>query len=76
MKKYNFLLLGHILDVSPYLSTKRIAEICLDIWGILKKVTVKSVLTQEQFFRTNHIVRCRSKLLQLGFSKLALVLVL
>ena len=53
-----------------------IAEKCFDIWGILKMASVKSVEPQNNFFSINHIIRCRSKFLPLGFSKFVLVLIL
>ena len=53
-----------------------IAEKCFDIWGILKMASVKSVEPQNNSFSINHIIRCRSKLLPLGFSKFVLVLIL
>ena len=53
-----------------------IAEKCFDIWGILKMVSVKSVESSNKCFSVNHIIRCRSKFLLLGFSKFVLVLIL
>ena len=53
-----------------------IAEKCFDIWGILKMASVKSVGSSNNFFGVNHIIRCRSKFLPLGFSKFVLVLIL
>ena len=53
-----------------------IAENCFDIWGILKMASVKSVEPESNSFSINHIIRCRSKLLPLGFSKFVLVLIL
>ena len=53
-----------------------IAEKCFDIWGILKMASVKSVGTGNNCFSVNHIIRCRSKFLPLGFSKCVLVLIL
>ena len=53
-----------------------IAEKCFDIWGILKMASVKSVEPGNNCFSVNHIIRCRSKLLLLGFSKFVLVLIL
>ena len=53
-----------------------IAEKCFDIWGILKMVSVKSVESGNNCFSVNHIIRCRSKFLPLGFSKFVLVLIL
>ena len=53
-----------------------IAEKYFDIWGILKMATVKSVEPGNNFFSINHIIRCRSKLLLLRFSKFVLVLIL
>ena len=52
------------------------AENCFDIWGILKMATVKSVEPGNNSFSINHIIRCRSKLLPLGFLKFVLVLIL
>ena len=37
---------------------------------------VKSVKPGNNSFSINHIIRCRSKFLQLGFSKFVLVLIL
>ena len=56
--------------------TVSIAEKCFDIWGILKMVSVKSVESGNKCFSVNHIIRCRSKFLPLGFSKFVLVLIL
>ena len=56
--------------------TVSIAEKCFDIWGILKMASVKSVESGNNCFSVNHIIRCRSKFLPLGFSKFALVLIL
>ena len=53
-----------------------IAEKCFDIWGILKMASVKSVERGNNCFSVNHNIRCRSKLLPLGFSKSVLVLIL
>ena len=53
-----------------------IAEKCFDIWGILKMASVKSVEPGNNCFSVNHIIRCRSKPLLLGFSKFVLVLIL
>ena len=53
-----------------------IAEKCFDIWGILKMASVKSVECGNNSFSVNHNIRCRSKLLLLGFSKSVLVLIL
>ena len=53
-----------------------IAEKCFDIWGILKMASVKSVESGNNYFSVNHIIRCRSKFLPLGFSKFVLVLIL
>ena len=53
-----------------------IAEKCFDIWGILKNATVKSVKPENNSFNTNQIIRCRSKLLPLEFSKFVMVLIL
>ena len=55
---------------------KSIAEKCFDIWGILKMASVKSVESSNNCFSVNHIIRCRSKFLPLGFSKFVLVLIL
>ena len=52
------------------------AEKCFDIWGILKMASVKSVESGNNCFNINHIIRCRSKFLPLGFSKFVLVLIL
>ena len=53
-----------------------IAEKCFDIWGILKMATVKSAEPGNNSFSINHIIRYRSKLLPVGFSKFVLVLIL
>ena len=53
-----------------------IAKKCFDIWGILKMASVKSVESGNNCFSVNHIIRCRSKFLPLGFSKFVLVLIL
>ena len=53
-----------------------IAEKCFDIWGVLKMAAVKPVEPRNNSFSVNHIIRCRSKLILLGFSKFALVLIL
>ena len=53
-----------------------IAEKCFDIWGILKMASVKSVESSNNCFSVNHIIRCRSKFLPLGFSKFVLILIL
>ena len=53
-----------------------IAEKCLDILVILKMAIVKSVEVGSNSFSINHIIRCRSELLPLGFSRLSLVLIL
>ena len=53
-----------------------IIEKCSDILGILKMAPVKSVEPGNNSFSINHIIRCRSKLLPLGFSKFVLVLIL
>ena len=51
-------------------ATISIAEKCFDIWGIiLKMATVKSVKPGNKSFSINQIIRFRSKLLPLGFSK-------
>ena len=68
-------------EISAHLRDKHfeccsIAEKCFDIWGILKMASVKSVEPQNNSFSINHIIRCRSKLLPLGFSKFVLVLIL
>ena len=47
-----------------------------DIWGILKMATVKSVESGNNSFSINHIIRCRSELLPLGFPRFVLVLIL
>ena len=53
-----------------------ITEKCFDFWCILKMASVKSVYLGNNFFMINHIIRCRSKLLPLGFFlKFALVLI-
>ena len=52
------------------------AEKCFDNWGILKMATVKSVESGNNSFSINHMIRCRSKLVPLGFSKFLLVLIL
>ena len=52
-----------------------IAEKCFDNRDILQMATVKSVEPGNNSFSINHI-RCRSKLLPLGFSKFVLVLIL
>ena len=57
-------------------SKTSIAEKCFDIWGILKMASVKSVESGNNCFGVNHIIRCRSKFLPLGFSKFVLVLIL
>ena len=53
-----------------------IAEKCFDIWGILKMVSLKSVESGNNCFSINHIIRCRSKFLPLGFSNFVLFLIL
>ena len=53
-----------------------IAEKCFDIWGILKMASVKSVEPGNNSFSLIQIIRCRSKLLPLGFLKFVLVLIL
>ena len=53
-----------------------IAEKCFDILGILKMAIVKSVGVGSNSFSINHIIRCRSELLPLGFSRFVLVLIL
>ena len=53
-----------------------IAEKCFDIPGILKMASLKSVEPGNNSFSINHIIRCRSKLLPLGFLKFVLVLIL
>ena len=55
---------------------RSIAEKCFDIRDILKMVTVKSVELGNNSFSINHIIRCRSELLPLGFSIFVLVLIL
>ena len=52
-----------VFDYPP--CTDSIAEKCFDIWGILKKATVKTVEPGNITFGVNHIIRCRSKLLPL-----------
>ena len=52
-----------------------IAEKCFDILEILKKATVKSLEPENNSFNTNHIIRCRSKLLLLEFSIFVMVLI-
>ena len=47
-----------------------------DIWGILKMASVKSAESGNNFFGIIQIIRCRSKLLPLGFSEFVLVLIL
>ena len=45
--------------------------------GYFENGHCKIFLTQEQLFsRVNHIIRCKSKLLPLGFAKFVLVLIL
>ena len=51
-----------------------IAEKCFDNCGLSKMAPVKSVEPENNSFSINHIIRCRSKLSPLGFSKFALVL--
>ena len=53
-----------------------IAKKCFDICCILKMATVKSVEPGNNYFSINHIIRCRSKLLPLGFPKVVLILIL
>ena len=53
-----------------------IAEKCFDNWGILKMASVKSVESGNNCVSINHIIRCSSKFLPLGFSKFVLVLIL
>ena len=53
-----------------------IAEKSFDIWGISKMATVKSVEPGNNSFSINHVIKCRSGLLLLGFSKCLLVLIL
>ena len=53
-----------------------IFEKCFDILGILKMAPVKFVEPGNSSFSINHIIRCRSKFLPLGFSKFVLVLIL
>ena len=53
-----------------------IAEKCFDIWGILKMAPVKFVESGNNSFSINHIIRCRSKLSPLQFSKFVLVSIL
>ena len=47
-----------------------------DIWGILKVASVKFVEPGNNSFSIIQIIRCRSKLLLLGFSKFVLALIL
>ena len=49
---------------------------CFDVWSILKMAPVKFVEPGHNYFSINHIIRCRSKLLPLEFSKFVLVLIL
>ena len=67
---------GHETSCSHHTAAISIAEKCFDIWGILKMAPVKSVELGNNSFSLNHIIRCRSKLLALGFSKFVLVLIL
>ena len=53
-----------------------IAEKCFDILGIFKMAIVKSVEVGSNSFSISHIIRCRSELLPLGFSRFVLVLIL
>ena len=53
-----------------------IAKKCFDIRVILKMATVKSFEPRNNSLRINHIIRCRSKPLLLGFLKFVLVLIL
>ena len=68
------------IESFPYnhitIDANSIAEKCFEIWGILKMASVKSVEPGNNSFSINHIITCRSKLLPLGFSKFALVLIL
>ena len=66
---------GHTLDHFFY-ALHSVAEKCFDIWGILKIATVESVAPGNNSFSINHIIRCRSNLLLLGFPKYVLVLIL
>ena len=66
--------MNNLLVELLYPSTS-IAEKRFDIWGILNVVPVKSVQPENNSF-INHIIRCRFKLLPLGFSKSVLVLIL
>ena len=52
-----------------YVVFASIAEKYFDIWVILNIATVKSVEPGDNSFSINRIVRCRSKLLPLGFLK-------
>ena len=61
------------IDKKPQCS---IAEKCFDIWGILKMASVKSVESGNNCFSVNHIIRCTSQFLPLGFSKFVLLLIL
>ena len=69
VRMYPIVLLGDVQKAS-------IAEKCFDIWGILKMTSVKSVEPGNNCFRADHNIWCISKLLLLGFSKSALVLIL
>ena len=77
---YNLLLYGNSRllfdrkETKPHF--KSIAEKCVNIWGILKMTTVKSAEPENNSFSLNDIIRYRSKLLPLGFSKFVLVLIL
>ena len=57
-------------------NSQSIVEKCFDIWGIFKMATVKPLEPGNNSFGINHIIRCRSKLLPLGFSQSILLLIL
>ena len=63
-------------SVTPRVPPGCIAEERFEIWVLLNTATVKSVEPENNSFCTNHIIRWRSKLLPLGFSKFVLVLIL
>ena len=75
MKKQHLFLYTPFLAISNTQQSS-IAEKCFDIWVILKMATVKSVEPRNNSLRINHIIRCRSKLLLLGFLKFVLVPIL
>ena len=63
---------GFKILMNPYCWVSlSIAEKCFDIWGILKMASVKPVESGNNCFSLNHIIRCRSKFLPLGFSNLS-----